>query len=519
MVREITKKGNKDSIIPTAYQQLFELGKRLLAETDINRLLRNAMDSVIEVSNAERGLIILFDETGNILFETARNLKKEDISNPEFEVSRTIIEKAKTEGLPIYLPNALDDPSCKDSESVDRLKLLSVICLPLTFDNRIFGVVYLDNRMLRGAFRQKTYTFIQEFTNFIALAAYKELQRKQLHNQIMILEQELRGKYQFESIVGQHPNMLKILGLVSQVAETDATVLIQGESGTGKELIARAIHYNSLRKDQPFVPINCAALPEQLLESELFGHVRGAFTGALKDRAGWFERADGGTIFLDEINDMSFALQNRLLRVLQAGEYSRVGSSDICKCDVRVVAATSKKLIDLVKSGNFREDVYYRLNVIDMWLPPLRDRKSDIPLLIQHFLKLFSARHKKENLQLTTETEALLMAYNYPGNVRELENIIQRAIILTKYGNIEPHHLPPILFPDHKLKTSIKKLSSFKLAKQQAIDAFERQYIMDCLQVTEGYVRRAAKIAGIDVKNFHEKMKKYKIDPLEYRKS
>jgi len=519
MVKEITKKENKNSVVSTAYQQLFELGKRLLAESDINRLLRNAMDSVIEVSNAERGLIILFDETGNILFETARNLKKEDISNPEFEVSRTIIEKVKTEAIPIYLPNALDDPTFKNSESVDRLKLLSVICLPLTFDNRIFGVVYLDNRMLRRAFRQKTYTFIQEFTNFIALAAYKELQQKQLHNQITVLEQELRGKYQFESIVGQHPNMLKVLGLVSQVAETDATVLIQGESGTGKELIARAIHHNSLRKDQPFVPINCAALPEHLLESELFGHVRGAFTGALKDRSGWFERADGGTIFLDEINDMSFAVQNRLLRVLQAGEYSRVGSSDICTCDVRVVAATSKKLLDLVKSGNFREDVYYRLNVIDMWLPPLRDRKSDIPLLIQHFLKLFGTRHKKKNLQLTSEAEALLMAYNYPGNVRELENIIQRAVILTKDGNIEPHHLPANLFPEHKLKTSIKKLSSFKLAKQQAIDAFERQYIMDCLQATKGYVRRAAKIAGIDVKNFHEKMKKHEIDPLEFRMS
>ncbi|MBN1350864.1 sigma 54-interacting transcriptional regulator [candidate division KSB1 bacterium] len=513
---ELTKNGDQQSV-SSIHQKLFELGKRLLAEVNINRLLQLAMDAAIEISNAERGLIILFDDKGNTSFQTARSLNQGDIEHPQFEISRTIIDRVRTGKLPIYLPNALDDPEFKLTESVDRLRILSVICTPLQSNDDVFGVVYLDHRKLRGAFKPETYAFVREFANFISLSAFKELERKRLHRKVNALEKELRAKYQFESIVGQHPKMLDVLELVSQVAASDATVLIQGESGTGKELIARALHHNSLRDEQSFTTVNCAALPEQLLESELFGHVRGAFTGAIKDRSGWFERADGGTIFLDEINDMNQTSQIRLLRVLQTGEYSPVGSSLVKKCDVRIIAASNRNLLDLVHDEKFREDLYYRLNVIDIWLPPLRERRSDIPLLIQNFIQKYGTEYGKPNLNLTAETESLLLAYNYPGNVRELENMIQRAVILSKDGNIELQHLPEFIVRGAEPKSSNKTFTPFKLAKQNAVESFERQYIIDCLQITKGYVRRAAKMAGIHVKNFHEKMKKYHINPIKFR--
>jgi Nif-specific regulatory protein len=500
--------------IAAAYQQIIELGKRLLAESDLNRLLKVAMDSVIEISNAERGLIILFNETGSIQFQTARSLNKNDIEHPQFEISRTIIDKVNNSGSPINLQNALENPEFQKRKSVDDLKILSVVCLPLKHIQNIFGVVYLDNRSVAGIFDQKTFIFIQEFTNFISLAAFSALERKRLFNRINKLESELRIKYDFESIIGQHPKMLEILQLISQVADTDATVLIQGESGTGKELIARALHFNSSRKEKAFIPVNCAALPEQLLESELFGHVRGAFTGAIKDKAGWFERADEGTIFLDEVNDMSPALQARLLRILQTGDYSRVGTTEIRKCDVRVVAATCKPLLNLVRSGKFREELYYRLNVVDIVLPPLRERKSDIPLLIQHFLKIYKAKHRKPDLKTSPEAENILLNYDFPGNIRELENIIQRAIILATGSIIEPGHIPTNI-----LKNGSDKVSSVNLpqAKRRTTEKVEKEIITTCLYYTSGHISKAAELAGVDRSNFHKLVKKYAIDPDQFK--
>jgi len=324
---------------------------------------------------------------------------------------------------------------------------------------------------------------------------------------------------QFEAIVGCDPKMANILKLVAQIADTDATVLIQGENGTGKELIARALHANSRRKNQPFVPINCGAMPESLLESELFGHVRGAFTGAIKDKVGWFESAAQGTIFFDEVGEMAPALQVKLLRILQTGEYSRVGSTEIRHCKVRIVAATNKDLPTLVRAGAFREDVYYRLNVIDIEIPPLRQRKNDIPLLVCYFLKSFGARYDKTHLQLSPETEVLLLAHDYPGNVRELENIVQRAVVLAEGGEILPHHLPMAVQFRGTSAPSSDKPAPFKIAKQRAVQKFEREYIADCLKTAHGNISRAAQTAGIDVKNFYVKMTKYGIDPYLFRKA
>ncbi|MBN1348316.1 sigma-54-dependent Fis family transcriptional regulator [candidate division KSB1 bacterium] len=301
------------------------------------------------------------------------------------------------------------------------------------------------------------------------------------------------------------------------MADTDATVLIQGESGTGKELIAHALHINSRRRSKSFIPVNCGAVPANLLESDLFGHVRGAFTGAIANKKGWFESAEGGTIFLDEISEMSPELQVRLLRVLNTGEYSRVGSNTISYCDVRVVAATNKNLQALVKEGKFREDLFYRLNVIKLNVPPLRSRKGDIPLLVRHFLTVFSKKYSKNDLQISERAEACLLAHDFPGNVRELENIIQHAVIMTEGRSIEPHHLPAEIQQDAIVSNSDENPSSFKIAKQRVIETFEREFILDCLKTAKGNISQAAKAAGIHFANFHSKMTRYGIDPHNFK--
>jgi transcriptional regulator with PAS, ATPase and Fis domain len=308
-----------------------------------------------------------------------------------------------------------------------------------------------------------------------------------------------------------------MLKLVSRIADTDAAVLIQGESGTGKELIARAIHFNSSRRDKPFIPVNCAALPENLLESELFGHVRGAFTGAVKDKMGWFESADGGTLFLDEIGDMPSALQVKLLRVLQTGDFSRIGSTEIRHCDVRIVAATSRKLERQMAEGRFREELYYRLNVIELFVPPLRERKCDIPLLVRHFLDRYGKRYGKPSLRLSREAERALLTHDFPGNIRELENMIQRAVVVSEGEVIEAVHFPQSVSTGGRPPSEGERTATFKQAKQLAVDAFEKEYLGECLRTAKGNITFAAKCAGMDVKNFFTKVKKYHIDPKSYK--
>ncbi|MCU0645582.1 MAG: sigma 54-interacting transcriptional regulator [bacterium] len=503
----------------SAIPNLMTMAKQLLAESDLQRLLVLAMDQVVEISGAERGMIILFDENGKILFENARDLKREDIERPEFEISSTIINKVKTEGTPICLRNALDDPTLKKSDSVARLKILSVICLPLQHDQKTFGVVYLDNRSVRGVFKPETCNFLKEFSDFISLAAFNALERKRLKNGITALETELRGKYQFEAIISSHPKMMDILKLVSQVADTDAIVLIQGESGTGKELIARALHYNSRRCGKSFVPINCSALPENLLESELFGHVKGAYTGAIKEKAGWFECAEGGTIFLDEINDMSSALQARLLRIIQTGEFSRVGSTEIRKCNVRIVTATNKNLLAAVKQGKFRDDLYYRLDVINIELLPLRERKSDIPLLINHFLDAYNKKLGKNVQRLSREVETMLLSYDYPGNIRELENIIQRSVTLAETDIIELKHLPTHFTLCREVMQKKTKSINLTEIKRQAAQKAEQEILIECLRANRGHISKTARMLNVDVGNLHRIIKKYGIDPNSFKTS
>jgi len=324
----------------------------------------------------------------------------------------------------------------------------------------------------------------------------------------LFLRQELKRRYQFKDIIGKSNKMQEVLMLVKTVARSNSTIMILGESGTGKEIIARAIHSESPRDEMSFVAVNCAALPETLLESELFGHEKGAFTGAVAQRKGKFELADKGTLFLDEIGDMSPKTQAHLLRVIEEKEFCRIGGSKPVKVDVRIISATNKNLEALVKDEQFREDLYYRLNVVTIDVPPLRERKEDIPLLVTHFLHKYNIENKKEIAFVDEDALALLLQHNYPGNVRELENIIERAVVIAKNNFIGSDELPPSIkaAPGKTAHASIVEEASLSL------DEIEKIHILHVLEASDWNIKKAAGILEIDRTTLYNKMKKYGID-------
>ena len=336
----------------------------------------------------------------------------------------------------------------------------------------------------------------------------KILQLQRLEGEVDRLRSELGEKYTFKNIIGESPKIKKIFEIISDVSNTEANILIQGETGTGKELVARAIHYDSVRKNYPFVKVDCAALTETLLESELFGHEKGAFTGAIKDRVGRFRTADGGTIFLDEIGNIPITVQAKLLRVLQDCEFEAVGSDKPVKVDVRIIAATNADLEENVEKGIFRRDLFYRLNVIRIFLPPLRERIDDISILASHFLSIYSKKNRKKVDRISSEALNNLTSYLWPGNVRELENIIERAVILCK-GNV----IEPVDIPLYQGKTvSPMELSGKPL--QELIDQVERQIIINTLKLTDSDKEKAAKILQISRAGLYNKLSKHKIGEL-----
>ena len=327
------------------------------------------------------------------------------------------------------------------------------------------------------------------------------------------LKEQLREKFKVDFIVSASRQMEEALNLVGRVSRSSATILILGESGTGKELIARAIHYSSPRADKPFVKVNCAALPENLLESELFGHEKGAFTGAVARRIGRFELADQGSIFLDEIGDLSPSLQMKLLRVLQEKEFERVGSNQTIRSDVRVIAATNRNLEEAIRKGTFREDLYYRLNVVTVSLPPLRERKEDIPLLVEHFLKKYNRENKKNVTSLSKEARDLLMHYDYPGNVRELENIVERAVVLCRGDALTTQDLPLNLREGQAEAVLERDRGTQSLP--DTLEEIERQLIVKALERSGGVQTKAAEELGISERVLRYKMKKYSLAEKE----
>jgi DNA-binding NtrC family response regulator len=382
----------------------------------------------------------------------------------------------------------------------------------------IVVTAYGTIEMAVQAMKNGAYSYLTKPIQYedLSLQVKNAVERRRLSQELENLRHEVEERYQFGNILGRNPQMQEIFQLIRTVAETDATVLIQGESGTGKELIARAIHYNSRRRDRPFVVVSCSALPESLLESELFGHEKGSFTGAIRQRIGRFEMADGGTVFLDEVGEMAMPVQMKLLRVLQEREIERVGGNQAVKVDVRVLAATHKDLHRAMSERLFREDLFYRLNVVPIKLPPLRERLDDVPLLAAHFLKKYSEKNRKQVDSISSQAFSALTRYSYPGNVRELENIIERAVIMEKGDTVGRIDLKRAGKFDAPL-FSESDLQPFRKMKTRVVEQFEKEYFSQLLRMYSGNMSKAALHAGINIKNFHEKMARYGLKKEEFK--
>ena len=364
--------------------------------------------------------------------------------------------------------------------------------------------------MKEGAFDFITKPFTPDQ---LAVSVERALKQLRLEKENRALQQQLEEKYRFDAIVGQSPAMQKVFGLIRKIADTQANVLITGGSGTGKELIARSIHANSGRKRQGFVPLNCGGLPEHLVESELFGHEKGAFTGAVTPRAGLMEHASGGTFFLDEISELPLNLQVKLLRVLEERKIRRVGSNKEVEIDIRLISATNRNLEAMVEEGTFREDLFYRVNTFVIPVPPLQERVEDIPLLADHFLKHYLKSTDKEITGASPEALDLLCRHAWPGNVRELQHVIERAVALAPSHQIEPEHLPETLGRERRRGISDNRFHlPFKEAKESIVEEFERAYIEHLLSIHGGNITRAAEQSGIDRRSLHRLLTKHHID-------
>jgi len=329
-----------------------------------------------------------------------------------------------------------------------------------------------------------------------------------------IQSEESKEEYDFHDIIGQSRKMREVFDLVQKVADCDSTILLNGETGTGKGMVARAIHQKSKRRNKPFISINCGAIPENLLESELFGHVRGAFTGATSSKQGKFELADSGTILLDEIGDMSSDLQVKVLKVLEEGEFEQVGGAKTIKVDVRIIAATHRDLSEEVQKGNFREDLYYRLYVIPVMLPSLRDRRSDIPFLISHFLEQFNQKNNRSVQKISEEVMDMMMSHSWPGNVRELKNMMERLVVLKGSGEISARDLPPEIKSTHKFEPSTAiEISDEGICLNSAVTEFEKALILQSLEKTKWVKNKAAKLLHLNRTTLVEKIKRHQLQP------
>ncbi len=392
--------------------------------------------------------------------------------------------------------------------NMPRMSGMELIAKVRGIDRQVMIVVltaYSSVESAVEAMKQGAYDYITKpfLNDNIRLTVRTALEQKRLHRENLYLRRELREKYHFENIIGSSDAMQAVYRLVEKVSRTTSTVLVLGESGTGKELVARAIHYNSERSEKPFIAVNCGALVETLLESELFGHKKGAFTGAVADRPGLFKKADGGSLFLDEISEVSPALQVKLLRALQEQEAIPVGGTEPTRFDIRVIAASNKNLEEEVAEGRFRDDLYYRINVVTIKLPPLRKRRDDVPLLARHFLKKYSEKFGRSSMSIPKETMQLLMSYSWPGNVRELENAVERALTLCEKGEIEPECLPD------KIRQT-RLIVRDPEAGEVTLEELERSYILDILEKTGGDKQRAAGILGINPSTLYRKLERYR---------
>jgi len=496
-------------------QLLSDISKAFAESLDLQTTLKSMLESLDSHLKLRRGTITVLDpETETIRIRVAHGLSKQSRKLGTYQIGEGITGKVVQTGKEIVVPDISKDPRflhrtrCrKDTQG----KQVAFFCVPIKLEGRTIGALSVD----KEAGTKKDFTANTRLLNIIStmvaqavkLNKLVESDRQRLRDENIRLRQELKTQFNIHNMVGNSSAMKGVYRLIEQVADSNATVLIRGESGTGKDLVAHAIHYNSPRAGRPFVKVNCTAFPRTLLESELFGHEKGAFTGATQRKLGRFEVAHGGTIFLDEIGDFPVDLQVKLLRVIQFKEFERLGSYETIKTNVRIIVATNKDLEEEIMEGLFREALYYRINVFPIYLPPLRERKDDIMLLADHFLERVSAENNKRITRISTPAIDMLMSYHWPGNVRELENCVERAVLLCDGDVIRSEHLPPSL---QRIKRD-EAVSQRKLP--EIIADMERELIVDALKKCGGRQRNAAKELGITERILGYKIRKYGIQP------
>lgn len=504
---------------PDRISCLYEITKAIHGTFDLRKALYEVLDLLSGHMEMNRGSITLLEsETGEIQITVAHGISLAAKTRGKYKLGEGITGRVIESGRPMAVPHLDEEPLFLDRtgarSQIDKSKI-SFFCVPIKEGAKVIGALSVDRHFKAPATLDDDLRFLSIISSLIAqkvlLLQEIEREREQLNAENSRLRQELGKKYSFTNILGNSRKMQEVFYLITQVAKSNATVLLLGESGTGKELAANAIHYNSLRAERPFIKVNCAAIPANLVESELFGYEKGAFTGANRQKEGKFELANGGTIFLDEIGALVPESQGKLLRVLQERELERLGGTRTIKVNVRLIAATNKNLAAAVETGAFREDLFYRLNVYPIFLPALRDREADILLLSDYFLEKYAREYEKDIKRISTPAIDALVQYHWPGNVRELENCMERAVLLCDDQVIHAYHLPPTL------QTAEQTGTQQAQSLEEAIERYERELLIDALKTSRGNMRLASRSLRTTERIFGYKIKKYDISPRQYR--
>jgi Nif-specific regulatory protein len=503
----------------TEFSLLFEVSQTLDSSLDLREVLGPVLKIIARHKGILRGSLTLLNrDTGEISIEAAYGLSARQQRKGRYRIGEGVIGQVFQTGQAAIIPRVSEEPrflnrtgAIAEAEGGD----ISYISVPIKLENRVVGALSIDVPYREEASLQDEVRLLSIVGSMISQAVKlrqkAQEERRQLIEENLRLTEELKDRFRPSNLIGNSSAMQAVYDLIAQVSGSDATVLIRGESGTGKELVAHAIHYNSRRAGKPFIKVNCAALPESVIESELFGHEKGAFTGAVSARKGRFELADGGTLFLDEVGDLSPGLQIKLLRVLQEREFERVGGASTLKVDVRLIAATNVELEKLIESGRFRQDLYYRLNVFPIRIPPLRERKTDILQLADFFVEKYGQSNHKRVRRISTPAIDMLMSYHWPGNVRELENCVERAVLLSDDDVIHGHHLPP------SLQTAEASGTAFRGRLKGSLAGMERELILEALKSCRGNMAGAARALGISERIMGLRVRKYGIDIWRFR--
>jgi Nif-specific regulatory protein len=496
---------------------IMEVGEALAGTLNLQAALYSVLEVLGRRCGAVRGAVTLCDKSAGILTVEAALGYPGQGERVRYRLGEGITGMVAESGSPAVVPRVSREPRFLHRAAGPdvRREETTFICVPIIAEGIVEGTLSIEFPFSGERDWDRMVKVLRIAAGMISQALriqrLVDLERQRLVEENTQLREELRERYEFTNVVGNSGPMRRVYEQVAQVVGTNTTVLIRGESGTGKELIAHALHHHSPRAGKPFVRVNCAALPETLVESELFGYERGAFTGAQARRKGRFELADGGTLFLDEIGELSLSTQVKLLRVLQEREFERLGGSDTVRVDVRMITATNKDLEQALAEGTFREDLYYRLNVFTICVPPLRERKSDVLLLAEHFLGKYTELHGRSIKRISTPAIDMMMTYHWPGNVRELENTIERAVLVAEGDVIHGHHLTPTLQTAEASGTVV----SGSLA--EAVAAFESNLIQDALKTTKGNRARAARLLSTTERIISYKIRRYGIDPRRFR--